>query len=87
MSRLIADAASALAPTCDYTTGCITCGDVAVPLTVVRLDAERGLALCADDEGKSETVEIDLVAPVAPGDRLLVHAGTAIAMLTEEAPA
>jgi hydrogenase assembly chaperone HypC/HupF len=87
MSRLIADAASALAPTCDYTTGCITCGDVAVPLTVVRLDAERGLALCADDEGKSETVEIDLVAPVAPGDRLLVHAGTAIATLTEEAPA
>jgi hydrogenase assembly chaperone HypC/HupF len=87
MSRLIADAASALAPTCDYTTGCITCGDVAVPLTVMRLDEERGLALCADDEGKSETVEIDLVAPVAPGDRLLVHAGTAIATLTEEAPA
>jgi hydrogenase assembly chaperone HypC/HupF len=87
MSRLIADAASALAPTCDYTTGCITCGDVAIPLRVVRLDEERGLALCADDEGKSETVEIDLVAPVAPGDRLLVHAGTAIAKLTEEAPA
>jgi hydrogenase assembly chaperone HypC/HupF len=87
MSRLIANAASALAPTCDYTTGCITCGDVAIPLTVKRLDDERGLALCADDEGNSETVEIDLVAPVAPGDRLLVHAGTAIAMLTEEAPA
>ena len=87
MSRILADAASALAPTCDYTTGCITCGDVAIPLTVTRLDDERGLALCADDEGNSETVEIDLVAPVAPGDRLLVHAGTAIAKLTEEAPA
>jgi len=87
MSRLIADAAAALAPTCDYTTGCITCGDVAIPLTVMRLDEERGLALCADDDGKSETVEIDLVAPVAPGDRILVHAGTAIATLTEEAPA
>lgn len=87
MSRLIANAASALAPTCDYTTGCITCGDVAIPLTVIRLDEERGLALCADDEGNSETVEIDLVAPVAPGDRLLVHAGTAIVRLTEEAPA
>ena len=86
MSRLIANAASALAPTCDYTTGCITCGDVAVPLTVLRLDEGRGLALCADDEGLSETVEIDLVAPVAPGDRLLVHAGTAIARLPEEAP-
>lgn len=87
MKRLIADAASALAPTCDTTTSCITCGDVAIPLTVLRLDDERGLALCADDEGNSETVEIDLVAPVAPGDRLLVHAGTAIARLTEEAPA
>ncbi|MEA2129651.1 MAG: hydrogenase expression/formation protein HypC [Solirubrobacteraceae bacterium] len=87
MSRLIADAAAALAPTCDYTTGCITCGDVALPLTVLRLDDERGLALCADDDGNSETVEIDLVAPVAPGDRLLVHAGTAIARLSEEAPA
>jgi hydrogenase maturation factor len=87
MSRLIADAAAALAPTCDYSTGCITCGDVALPLTVLRLDEERGLALCADEDGKSETVEIDLVAPVAPGDRLLVHAGTAIAMLTKETPA
>ena len=87
MSRLIANAASALAPTCDYTTGCITCGDVAVPMSVTRLDDERGLALCADDEGNSETVEIDLVAPVAPGDTLLVHAGTAIARLTEEASA
>ena len=91
MSRLIANAASALAPTCDYLpgkgSGCITCGDVAIPLTVLRLDEGRGLALCADDDGNSETVEIDLVAPVAPGDRLLVHAGTAIARLTEEAPA
>jgi len=87
MTRFIADAASALAPSCDYTTGCITCGDVALPLTVLRVDEERGLALCANDDGDSETVEIDLVAPVAPGDRLLVHAGTAIAKLTEEAPA
>ena len=89
MTRLIAKAASALAPSapaCDLTTGCITCGDVALPLTVIRLDEGRGLALCADDDGNSETVETDLVAPVAPGDRLLVHAGTAIARLTEEAP-
>jgi hydrogenase assembly chaperone HypC/HupF len=88
MTRLIANAASALAPTCDLPSGsgCITCGDVALPLTVLRLDEGRGLALCADDDGNSETVEIDLVAPVAPGDRLLVHAGTAIARLNEEAP-
>jgi hydrogenase assembly chaperone HypC/HupF len=90
MSRLIADAAAVFAPrapVCDHTTGCITCGDVAVPMNVLRLDEERGLALCADDDGNSETVEIDLVAPVAPGDKLLVHAGTAIARLTEETPA
>ena len=87
MTRLIAGAAAALAPTCDYTTGCITCGDVAIPMSVTRLDDERGLALCSDDEGNSETVEIDLVAPVAPGDKLLVHAGTAIARLTEEVSA
>ena len=80
-----ADADFALAPVCDSAMGCITCGDVAVALTVVRLDEGRGLALCADEDGSSETVEIDLVAPVAPGDRLLVHAGTAIARLTEEA--
>ena len=70
------------APVCDHTTGCITCGDVAIPLTVLRLDEGRGLALCADDDGNSETVETELVAPVAPGDRLLVHAGTAIARLS-----
>jgi hydrogenase maturation factor len=90
MTRMIANAAAAFAPTapaCDHTTGCITCGDVAIAMNIVRLDEERGLALCADDDGNSETVETDLVAPVAPGDRLLVHAGTAIARLTEEDPA
>ncbi len=87
MERLFADAAPVLTPTCDETTGCITCGDVAIALTVLRLDEARGLALCADDDGNRETVETELVAPVAPGDRLLVHAGTAIARLTEEAPA
>ncbi len=87
MSRLIASAANALAPVCDGSTHCITCGDVAVPMSVMRLDEERGLALCADDDGNSETVETDLVAPVAPGDKILVHAGTAIARLTQEVPA
>jgi hydrogenase assembly chaperone HypC/HupF len=87
MSRLIANAASALAPVCDGSTHCITCGDVAIPMNVMRMDEERGLALCADEDGNSETVETDLVAPVAPGDTLLVHAGTAIARLTEEIPA
>ena len=52
-------------------------------MTVHRVDAGRGLALCAGDEGTPATVEIALVAPVVPGDRLLVHAGTA---LTRMAP-
>jgi hydrogenase maturation factor len=68
-----------LAPACDHTTGCITCGDEAVAMTVLRVDDERGLALCADEQGRRESVEIALVEPVAPGDGLLVHAGTALA--------
>jgi hydrogenase maturation factor len=62
---------------------CITCGDVAVRLRVISVDDGRGLARCADDAGRQETVEVALVAPVAAGDDLLVHAGTAIAKLEE----
>ena len=66
-------------PTCEP--GCITCGDVALPLRVVEVDPERELALCQDDEGRRETVEIALVDPVEVGDGVLVHAGTAISRL------
>lgn len=66
--------------------GCITCGDHAVDLRVVSVDHERGLALCADDAGSSAEVDVLLVAPVAPGERLLVHAGTAIARSEAAAP-
>jgi hydrogenase assembly chaperone HypC/HupF len=58
---------------------CITCGDDGVPMTVVKVDDERMLALCEDEEGVRSAVEIALVDPPAPGDVLLVHAGTAIA--------
>jgi hydrogenase maturation factor len=58
---------------------CITCGDVAESLTVLRIDADRLLALCSDAGGDHHTVEIALVLPVEAGDELLVHAGTAIA--------
>jgi hydrogenase maturation factor len=64
---------------CSHEIGCITCGDTAAELVAQRVDEERGLALCADPDGRKETVEIDLVHPVRPGDRLLVHAGTALA--------
>jgi hypothetical protein len=58
---------------------CITCGDIALEMTVLRVDEARELALCAADDGRHETVEIALVLPVRPAERLLVHAGTAIA--------
>jgi hydrogenase maturation factor len=60
---------------------CITCGDDGEPMTVVSVDETRVLALCASETGERSTVETALVEPVAPGDLLLVHAGTAIARL------
>jgi hydrogenase assembly chaperone HypC/HupF len=62
---------------------CITCSDEAVPVRVVRIDEARELALCENDDGERTTVEIALVSPVAPGEVLLVHAGTAIARAAE----
>jgi hypothetical protein len=49
-------------------------------MTVVRIDEARGLALCAAADGERISVETALVEPVAVGDLLLVHAGTAIAV-------
>jgi hydrogenase maturation factor len=69
---------TALPPRCDDASHCITCGDEALPLRVLAVDAARELALCESGGGERTTVEIALVAPVAPGDELLVHAGTAI---------
>ena len=66
---------------CEVTEGCITCGDVAVPLTVVELAGPD--ARCRDDDGRQETVATELVGTVAVGDRLLVHAGVAISRLEE----
>ena len=60
---------------------CITCGDDGVPMRVLAVDDGRGLALCAGDDGHHESVETALVEPVAPGDALLVHAGTALTRL------
>ncbi len=37
-------------------------------------------ALCVDDDGRQhQGVSVELVEPVDPGDRVLVHAGVAIA--------
>jgi hydrogenase expression/formation protein HypC len=66
---------------CDHEHGCITCGDEAVAMRVVRIDEARSLALCEDGAGARSSVEIGLVDPVAPGAELLVHAGTALQVL------
>jgi hydrogenase assembly chaperone HypC/HupF len=72
---------------CDDAHHCITCGDDGTPERVVAIDAARGIALCERDDGARESVEIALVAPVAVGDSVLVHAGTALARLTRDAAA
>jgi hydrogenase maturation factor len=53
-------------------------------MRVLGLEAERGLAHCAGADGVATTVETALVAPVAPGDVLLVHAGVALVQLDAE---
>ncbi|MBA2545450.1 MAG: HypC/HybG/HupF family hydrogenase formation chaperone, partial [Solirubrobacterales bacterium] len=53
--------------------------DEAIPMRIERIDHDRELALCSAEDGGRSTVEIALVQPVAEGDTLLVHAGTAIA--------
>ncbi len=70
---------------CEPEHGCITCGDEAIPLRVVAVDDSRALALCEDADGQRTTIEIALIDPVGPGDGLLAHAGTAIALLPDEA--
>ncbi len=58
---------------------CVTCSDEAVPMRVVEV-SDDGLAVCAGDDGVAD-VMTDLVAPVTPGETLLVHGGAALARL------
>ena len=60
---------------------CITCGDVAVPVRVVRL-LPGGLAVVEVDGGREEEVSVALVSATV-GAHLLVHAGEAIAALDD----
>jgi hydrogenase expression/formation protein HypC len=66
-----------IGPTCanDH---CITCGDIAVEVRVVRLLPD-GLADVDTGQG-IELVSVALVSAV-PGDTVLVHAGEAIAVV------
>jgi len=67
------------ATSCSAEPGCITCGDVAVVLTVAS--AYGVDARCHDEQGREELVATELVGDVQPGDRVLVHAGVAIERL------
>lgn len=66
---------------CAVVDGCLTCGDVAVPVTVVE-DGDPD-ALCEDEHGQRGSVAVELVAPVHAGERLLVHGGVAISRIEE----
>ena len=57
---------------------CITCSDTAVTVTVVRL-LDDGLAIVDTGQGEEE-VSVALVR-AAPGDKILVHAKEAIAVV------
>jgi hydrogenase expression/formation protein HypC len=61
---------------------CITCGDVAVPVRVVRL--LPGDMAVVEVDGHEEEVSVALVS-AGIGARLLVHAGEAIATLDDSA--
>lgn len=73
--RIDLDEYAAVACTID-SEGCLTCGDVAVPVTVVAGGEQD--AVCVDAHGNEGRVAVELVGPVSAGDRLLVHAGVAI---------
>jgi hydrogenase maturation factor len=54
---------------------CITCGDVAVLVSVIEL---RGQSALVERDGVREEVAVELVAPVKVGEQLLCHAGVAL---------
>jgi hydrogenase maturation factor len=65
---------------------CITCSDEGLPMSVVALDDDRDMALCIDDAGARHSVETGLVAPLAVGDSVLVHAAVALVRLEPAVP-
>jgi hydrogenase maturation factor len=69
---------------CESGHDCITCGDQAFEMQIVAIDAARDLAVCVDDKGRRAEIDTLLVEPSLPGERLLVHAGVAIARLEAE---
>ena len=72
-------------PLPDYLCTCVTCSDQGIEMRVVELDTS-GLARCRTAGDADDTlIDVELVAPVAPGDLVLVHAGVALALLVKGA--
>jgi hydrogenase maturation factor len=59
---------------------CLTCSDQAIPVKVLCVNHETGLAQVTIGE-ETEEIDITLVDNVAPGDTLLAHGGVAIERL------
>lgn len=59
---------------------CITCSDTAVIGVVVDLEGETATVAI---DGTHERVGVELAGPVQVGDRLLCHAGIALARVDE----
>jgi hydrogenase assembly chaperone HypC/HupF len=62
---------------------CLTCSDETLPVKIVQVDRQRGLAL-VEVHGQQEEIDITLIEQVTPGDVVLVHGGVAIAAGNEE---
>jgi hydrogenase maturation factor len=62
---------------------CITCGDLAIRMRVIRTGGEDGLADCVSEDGGSAAVDLALIDDARPGDAVLVHACVAIQKLEE----
>ena len=61
---------------------CLTCGDVAIPMRVVRTGGDDGLADCMTEDGDAASVDVSLLDGARPGDEVLVHACVAIQRLS-----
>ena len=61
--------------------GCSTCGDIAVPAQVLRLDGS--FAHVIDRIGNVADIAADFVPGVRQGDIVMVHLGVAIGIVAE----
>jgi hydrogenase maturation factor len=71
------------APRCEDPNHCITCSDEGITMRVVSCDSDGMLAWCETDDGARSEVLTGLIENVRAGDAVLVHAGTALARVTQ----